>query len=120
MSLFAVSYRYAAGSEAGRDEHRPLHLEFLQGLFDSGQLVVSGPTDPTGAEPGAMLIIRGDSADQVDQLMAQDPFAERGYVERVVREWAVKFGAARLEPGSAAASTAGSAAPASTAPAEAE
>ncbi|MFD5598552.1 YciI family protein [Leucobacter sp. NPDC058333] len=112
MSLFAVSYRYAAGSEAGRDEHRPLHLEFLQGLFDSGQLVVSGPTDPTGAEPGAMLIIRGDSADQVDQLMAQDPFAERGYVERVVREWAVKFGAARLEPASAA--------PASSAPVEAE
>lgn len=96
MALFAVSYAYAPNSDAGRDEHRPKHLEFLQGLFDSGRLVVSGPTDSTGDNPGALLIIRGESAEDVGSTMSQDPFAQRGYVERTVQSWDPKFGAERL------------------------
>ena len=97
MSLFAVTYRYAPDSAAGRDAHRPEHLEFLQELFDAERLVVSGPTDPAGEDPGALLVIRGESAEQVNAVMAGDPFAQHGFVERHVREWAVKYGAQRLE-----------------------
>ncbi|WP_291279230.1 YciI family protein [Galactobacter sp.] len=97
MSLFAVSYVYAENSDAGRDEHRPKHLEFLQGLFDSGTLVVSGPTDAVeGHRDGALLIIRAVDAAAAEQTMANDPFAQLGFVERVVRPWTPKFGAARL------------------------
>lgn len=96
MSLFAVTYRYAAGSSSGRDEHRPAHLNFLQGLFDAGQLVVSGPTDASGDDAGALLIIRGESAEDVEATMSEDPFALRDYVQRTVRLWDPKFGAARL------------------------
>ena len=96
MALFAVSYTYTPDSDAGRDEHRPIHLEFLQGLFDSGRLIVSGPTDAAGPNPGALLIISGDSVSAVDELMSQDPFAQRGFVERNVLPWEPKFGAARL------------------------
>lgn len=96
MSLFAVTYRYTPGSDAGRDEHRPKHMDFLQGLFDADRLVVSGPTDPAGEEPGALLIVRGESAEDVEATMARDPFAQRGYVQRTVRSWDPKFGAARL------------------------
>lgn len=96
MALFAVSYRYAPNSDAGRDEHRPTHLEFLQNLFDTSRLVVSGPTDAAGPQPGALLIIRGESLEEVDALMAEDPFAQRGYVERSVLPWDPKFGSERL------------------------
>ena len=97
MSLFAVSYRYLPDTEAGRTEHRPAHLEFLQTLFDEGRLVVSGPTESD--EPGALLIIRGESVDAVDDLMAGDPFAAHGFVDRAVRGWSPKFGAERLAAG---------------------
>lgn len=96
MSLFAVSYSYAPNSVQGRDALRPQHLEFLQGLFDAERLIVSGPVDPAGETPGALLIISGESAAEVDTLMAEDPFAAAGYVERRVRSWEPKFGAARL------------------------
>lgn len=96
MSVFAVTYRYVPGSESGRDEHRPSHLEFLQGLYDAGRLVVSGPTDATGPEAGALLVLRGESVVEVDAALAQDPFAQRGYLERTIRSWDPKFGADRL------------------------
>lgn len=96
MSLFAVTYRYAPNSDAGRDELRPKHMDFLQNLFDTERLIVSGPTDATGPHPGALLIISGESAADVDGLMAEDPFAVAGYVERTVTPWDPKFGAARL------------------------
>ncbi|WP_181276240.1 YciI family protein [Brevibacterium oceani] len=96
MALFAVTYTYAPDSESGRDDHRPAHLEFLQRLFDSGRLVVSGPTDSAGQAPGALLIIRGASSADVDTTMAEDPFAQRGYLTRTVTSWEPKFGADRL------------------------
>jgi len=103
MSLFAVTYSYAAGSDAARNEHRPLHLKFLTGLFESGRLVVSGPTDAAGARPGALLIIRADSPEEAEEIMGQDPFALKGFVERTVKSWDPKFGADRLTAASVAA-----------------
>lgn len=97
MKLFAVTYRYAPGSEQGRDAHRPAHLDFLQGLFDDGTLVVSGPTE--GAEPGALLIVRSGSAEEAERAMTADPFARHGFVERTVSAWSPKFGSSRLEAG---------------------
>lgn len=96
MALFAVNYKYAANSDEGRNELRPSHMEFLQGLFDSEQLIVSGPTDATGTNPGALLIISAESAEAADALMATDPFAVAGFVARTVQAWDPKFGAARL------------------------
>lgn len=96
MSLFAVTYDYTDGSDAGRDEHRPLHLEFLTGLFESGRLVVSGPTDAAGPRPGALLIVRADSPEQAEEMMSQDPFALKGFVQRTIKAWDPKFGADRL------------------------
>jgi uncharacterized protein YciI len=97
MSLFAVSYTYAEGSDADRDEHRPKHMEFLQRLFDAGTLIVSGPTAAVpGHRDGALLIIEAADAAAAEQTMSADPFAQLGFVERVVRPWTPKFGAARL------------------------
>lgn len=95
-SLFAVRYAYTEGSGPGRDEHRPSHLVFLQGLFDSGRLVVSGPTDATGENPGALLIVRATDLAAADAMMSEDPFAQRGFLTRTVSGWDPKFGADRL------------------------
>lgn len=96
MSLFAITYRYTDGSGPGRDQYRPIHLEFLQGLFDDGRLLVSGPTDAQGPEPGALLVVTGADVAEVEALMDGDPFSQRGFIQRTVRTWDPKFGAERL------------------------
>jgi uncharacterized protein YciI len=93
MGTFAVTYAYTANSSAGRDEHRPHHVEFLQEQFDVGTLVKSGPFGPEEA-PGALLIIEADSKAAVEALMDQDPFYRNGLVaQRSIRQWNIVFGA---------------------------
>src|SRR4029453_1702173 len=93
MAIFAVTYAYSDTTAAARDEHRPRHVEFLKSQFDNARLVRSGPFGP-GEDPGALLIVRGDSKAEVQALMDQDPFFEQELVaERTIREWNIFFGA---------------------------
>lgn len=90
MSLYAVRYHYS-DDVAGRDEHRPAHREFLSGLAQEGVVVASGPLTDGPAE--ALLLLEGESAEQVRDLLSQDPFAQQGIIETVeVREWDVVIG----------------------------
>ncbi|MFY9635887.1 MAG: YciI family protein [Cellulosimicrobium cellulans] len=93
MPTFAVTYSYTDGTTAGRDQHRPRHVEFLQSQFDGGRLVKSGPFGPDEA-PGALLLINGESKADVEALMDQDPFFQNNLVEeRSNRQWNIFFGA---------------------------
>jgi uncharacterized protein YciI len=93
MPTFAVTYSYSDGTAAGRDQHRPRHVEFLQSQFDGGRLVKSGPFGPDEA-PGALLLINGESKADVEALMDQDPFFLNNLVEeRSIRQWNIFFGA---------------------------
>lgn len=103
MALYAVNYRYLPNTEDGRNEYRPRHVEFLQSLFDAGQLISSGPTETADNQQGALLIIKGQSHSEVDSLMSQDPFAHHRFLERSVQLWTPKFGAERLEGDAGAA-----------------
>lgn len=90
MSLYAVRYHYSDDT-AGRDEHRPAHRDFLSGLATEGVLVASGPL--AEAPPQALLLLEGESAEQVRDLLREDPFAQQGLIETVeVREWDVVIG----------------------------
>ena len=90
MSLYAVRYRYTDDT-AGRDEHRPAHREFLGALAEEGTVVASGPLVEAPAE--ALLLVEGDSAAQVRDLLREDPFAQQGLLDSVeVREWDVVIG----------------------------
>lgn len=90
MSLYAVRYAYS-DDVAGRDEHRPAHREFLSGLAQEGVVVASGPLTDGPAE--ALLLLEGESADQVRDLLREDPFAQQGIIDSVeVREWDVVIG----------------------------
>ena len=95
MSLHAVIYRYVDDA-ATLDEHRPRHRDHLRKLYEAGHLVVSGPL-AEGGGPGALLIFRADSAEQVAQWLDNDPFKVLGLiVEREIRAWNPAFGADRL------------------------
>ena len=97
MSLFAVIYRYADDA-AALDEHRPRHRDHLRALHEAGRLVVSGPL-AEGGGPGALLVFRADSAEQVAGWLDDDPFKVLGLiVEREIRAWNPAFGADRLAP----------------------
>lgn len=90
MSLYAVRYVYSDDT-AGRDEHRPAHREFLGGLAQEGVVVASGPLLDGAAE--ALLLLEGESAESVRDLLSQDPFAQQGMLDSVeVREWDVVIG----------------------------
>lgn len=89
---FVATYRYAAGSEAARDVARPAHRAFLDAL---DALVLSGPTDgPQGA--GAVLVLDAGSAQAVEALLDDDPFATAGGIieARSVAGWTIVSGRA--------------------------
>ncbi|CAL9420013.1 hypothetical protein SUDANB121_01850 [Nocardiopsis dassonvillei] len=100
MAVYAVTYTYAEDSDAARDEHRPAHREYLNGLSEQGVNLVSGPfgaQDPAGA----LLLFRAGSAEEVRSLVEKDPFVLAGVVaDSQVREWIAVLGplAGHLEP----------------------
>ncbi|MGD8199204.1 YciI family protein [Ornithinimicrobium sp. W1679] len=94
MAIFAVHYTYSDDTEA-RDEHRSAHREFLGALASEGVVLISGPYAEVDEAPDAALILlRGDSAAELVELMREDPFQQQGLVEQVaVREWTPVLGA---------------------------
>lgn len=94
MSLFAVHYSYSDDT-AARDEHRPAHRDFLAGLASEGVVLLSGPYAAVEEAPdAALLVLRGDSAAELVELLREDPFQQQGLVEQVaVREWTPVLGA---------------------------
>jgi hypothetical protein len=92
MPVFAVTYRYVDDPLA-RDAVRPAHRRFLRGLAERGALLVSGPY-AAAEEPGALLVLRGASKDEVLALLAGDPFAVQGIVTATTAiEWEPVTGA---------------------------
>ena len=89
MAIFAVTYAYSA-SEAELAEIRPTHREFFKELLEQQTLLASGPMVD---RPGALLIVRADSVEQVAESLDQDPFDIAGYIgERAIAEWNPVFG----------------------------
>lgn len=89
MDIFAVTYRYPTGADEALAAIRPAHRTFLKGLYDAGQLLASGPTDV----PGALLILRAESAQDALALVDGDPFyASELIVDRKAVKWAPVYG----------------------------
>ena len=85
MSIYAVRYTYDDRTDH-RMAVRPVHRAWLARLAEAGLLLASGPF--TDGEPGAMFIFRADSRDELEALLARDPFAAEGVVAFTeAREW---------------------------------
>jgi uncharacterized protein YciI len=92
LSLFAVFYTYAEGSDDKRDEHRPAHRAYLRELHAAGKLKVSGPWGPEEA-PGGMLIFEAGTAAEIAELLDADPFCQVGVVaDRSIKPWEIVIG----------------------------
>lgn len=89
MAVYAVTYTYQ-GSDETISEIRPTHREFLKSLLDNGVLLASGPM--VGSS-GALLILKGESIDEIALTLDADPFEIAGVIgERAITEWNPVFG----------------------------
>lgn len=85
MSVFAVEYVYGPESAGVRDEHRPAHREWLNGLVEQGRVLASGPFADNA---GALLIFTAEDETGLHDLLKQDPFATAGTISAVkATEW---------------------------------
>lgn len=86
MTMYAVLYTYSDDNDS-RDEHRPAHRQFLGDLAVDGTLLLSGPF-PDAEPAGALLLLNATGADEVRELLREDPLQQQGLVTSVdVREW---------------------------------
>lgn len=90
MPVFAVQYTYVDRPEVVT-EHRPAHRDFLRELLADGTVLAAGAF--TDGPAGALLIFRGDSAEQIATLLQNDPFQQLGLVQGCeVRAWGQSVG----------------------------
>lgn len=83
MDYFAVTYVYRDRKD-DLDRIRPEHRAFLAGL---DQMVASGPL-PETSPSRALLILRGESATEIERALDADPFTTAGLIaERRVEKW---------------------------------
>ncbi|WP_062464771.1 YciI family protein [Demequina soli] len=86
MSLYAVHYSYDERS-AEREDMRPVHREWIMTLVDEGVAKAFSRYED-GGEPGALLIFEADSADDIEAMLADDPYQRAGLVvSHSVRTW---------------------------------
>lgn len=84
MPLFAVNITFTDNVER-RLEVRPTHREYLKKLLDEGKLFESGPYVD---DSGALLVYEAADVAEVQELLANDPYAPNGIVETVtINEW---------------------------------
>lgn len=86
MATWTIEYAYDERSDA-RDLHRPAHREYLAALADQGEMLVYGRYDDDGA-PGALLVCEAGEREDVESIVAGDPFVAAGLVqEHRIRRW---------------------------------
>ena len=77
MTVFAVEYRYDESSAAHRDEVRPSHRAWVDGVADEGRILASGPYEDG---TGALILFKVEDATTLEGLLEQDPFAVAGLI----------------------------------------
>jgi uncharacterized protein YciI len=65
------------------------HRAYLRELHGKGKLVASGPFEP---RTGGGLLIRAESEEELQALLANDPFQQEQLVETTVYRWAPNIG----------------------------
>ena len=84
-----MTYQYQAPDEQIA-QIRPLHRAWLAEQLAAGTLLASGPMVNM---PGALLIWRSESLEQLAKLLDLDPFDISGCIgERAITEWNPIFG----------------------------
>ena len=90
MAFFLVTMTHPNGEGWGL--HVLTHVNFLQTLIDAGKIRASGPVTGLGKRAG-FIIVTADNRDEVEQMIAQDPFSIEGLIDDLtILEWDPMFG----------------------------
>lgn len=68
------------------DRQMPEHMKFLKKYYASGNFVVSGRKIP---RDGGIIIANGDSRDEIESIVREDPFVSQGLAEFRIIEFRV-------------------------------
>jgi uncharacterized protein YciI len=91
VAFFLVTMTHPDGEGWGR--HVVPHVAFLQSLIVAGKVRASGPVTGLGKRAG-FIIVTADTREEVEQMIAQDPFAIEGLIdELMILGWDPMFGA---------------------------
>jgi uncharacterized protein YciI len=77
VTLFVVELVYKAPL-AAIDAAMPAHVRFLKKHYASGTFLVSGRKIP---RDGGVILAVGDSREQIEAIMREDPFCSRGLAD---------------------------------------
>lgn len=69
------------------------HLEHLRRLIEMGILSIAGPMEDDADDVRGMLIFNSDSADQIKNLVNEDPAVQAGRLIFETHKWNTKRGA---------------------------
>jgi uncharacterized protein len=83
MALFALHLTYDPARDE-RMEHRPAHKERMAELAAQGRVLASGPW---ADDSGALIVWIADSAAEVEELVAADPYLTAPGVDRTLHPW---------------------------------
>ena len=88
---FVLTYDYVPDVLEKRAPFRPDHLALAREYQGQGKLLLAGAFEPPS--DGAMLVFRVDSAAEVEEFVARDPYVKNGLVTRHrIRPWNVVVG----------------------------
>ena len=91
MAFFLVTMTHPDGE--GWGQHVMPHVDYLKGLIEAGKIRASGPVTGLGKRAG-FIMMTVDTREEVDRLIAADPFAIEGLIDELtVLEWDPMFGA---------------------------
>ena len=82
--LFVIDIEYTVPFEQIEPVLAP-HMDFVKQCYAEGRFLVSGPKDP---RTGGIVIATGPSRDEIEALMARDPFVEAGVVAVTITPFA--------------------------------
>ena len=68
--------------------HWPAHAEFMDGLLDTGFIVLGGPL---ADEHRVILVMEADSEADVHATLARDPWSETHLVVESVEPWTIRL-----------------------------
>lgn len=94
MKNFLILITYKVAIEVV-EEHTPAHREYLKSQYAAGRLLLSGPLVP---RTGGVLWAQAASREDVDAMIAQDPFEINGVANWDIREFNPVMSADLLKP----------------------
>jgi uncharacterized protein YciI len=91
--MYVLSLNYIVGLDAV-DRVRAEHLDWIVEQYAAGRFVVSGPKAP---RTGGVILARAMPRDELDDVIASDPFTREGVASYDVLEFTATTTAAGFE-----------------------